>query len=280
MADVSTGAAASAVGLRSAAELVDYVETVGVNKSRLPIQSTMVLGILAGIFIGLGSMVYTMVTSDTTLSFAGRQLLGGLTFCLGLVLVVVAGAELFTGNVLMVVAWSRGKITGGQVLRNWLLVLLANLIGSVLLAALVLYSGNLGLNKGLVATHALEIAGHKDGLNYVTAFFSGVMCNLLVCLAVWLSYAGRTVADKILAVLFPIMTFVACGFEHSVADMYFTPLGLMLRASGVVAPGVASVTFGDTVGHLIVVILGNVVGGGLLVGLLYHWAYRAKPTAA
>lgn len=280
MADVNTGAAASAVGLRSAAELVDYVETVGVNKSRLPLQSTMVLGILAGMFIGLGSMVYLMVTSDTTLSFAGRQLLGGLTFCLGLVLVVVAGAELFTGNVLMVVAWSRGKITGGQVIRNWLLVLLANLIGSVLLAALVLYSGTLGLNKGLVATHALEVAGHKDSLNYVTAFFSGVMCNLLVCLAVWLSYAGRTVADKILAVLFPIMTFVACGFEHSVADMYFMPLGLMLRASGVVATGVASVTLGGTVGHLIVVILGNIVGGGLLVGLLYHWAYRVKPSAA
>ena len=280
MADVNTGAAASTVGLRSAAELVDYVETVGVNKSRQPLQSTMVLGILAGMFIGLGSMVYTLVTSDTTLSFAARQLLGGLTFCLGLVLVVVAGAELFTGNVLMVVAWSRGKITGSQVLRNWLLVLLANLIGSVLLGVLVLYSGTLGLNKGAVAVHALEVAGKKDGLNFLTAFVSAIMCNLLVCLAVWLSYAGRTVADKILAVIFPIMTFVACGFEHSVADMYFTPLGLMLRASGVVAPGVASVTFGDTVGHLIVVILGNVVGGGLLVGLLYHWAYRAKPTAA
>lgn len=280
MADVSTGAAASAVGIRTSAELVDYVETVGVNKANLPLQSTMVLGILAGMFIGLGSLVYTMFTSDTTLSFGTRQLVGGLVFCLGLILVVVAGAELFTGNVLMVVAWTRGRITASQVVRNWLLVLLANLIGSVLLAFIVLYSGVLGLNKGLVATHALEVAGHKDSLNYVTAFFSGVMCNLLVCLGVWLSYAGRTVADKILAVLFPIMTFVACGFEHSVADMYFMPLGLMLKASGVVATGVASVTFGGTLLHLIVVILGNIVGGGLLVGLLYHWAYRPKTTAA
>ena len=280
MADVNTGAAASTVGLRSAAELVDYVETVGVNKSRQPLQSTMVLGILAGMFIGLGSMVYTLVTSDTTLSFAARQLLGGLTFCLGLVLVVVAGAELFTGNVLMVVAWSRGKITGSQVLRNWLLVLLANLIGSVLLGVLVLYSGTLGLNKGAVAVHALEVAGKKDGLNFLTAFVSAIMCNLLVCLAVWLSYAGRTVADKILAVIFPIMTFVACGFEHSVADMYFLPLGLMLRASGVVGAGVGNVSLGETVAHLIVVILGNIVGGGLLVGLLYHWAYRPKPATA
>ncbi|WP_407539086.1 formate/nitrite transporter family protein [Deinococcus radiomollis] len=280
MADVNTGAAASTVGLRSAAELVDYVETVGVNKSRQPLQSTMVLGILAGMFIGLGSMVYTLVTSDTTLSFAARQLLGGLTFCLGLVLVVVAGAELFTGNVLMVVAWSRGKITGSQVLRNWLLVLLANLIGSVLLGVLVLYSGTLGLNKGAVAVHALEVAGKKDGLNFLTAFVSAIMCNLLVCLAVWLSYAGRTVADKILAVIFPIMTFVACGFEHSVADMYFLPLGLMLRASGVVGAGVGNISLGETVAHLIVVILGNIVGGGLLVGLLYHWAYRPKPATA
>ena len=278
MADVS--AATSEVDLRSAAGLVDYVETVGVHKARLPVQSAMVLGILAGMFIGLGCLVYTMVTSDTSIPFASRQLLGGLTFCLGLVLVVVAGAELLTGNILMVVAWANGKLRVGDLLRNWGLVALGNLIGSVLLAVIVLYSGVLGLNKGLVATHALEVAGHKDGLNFVTAFFSGVMCNLLVCLAVWLSYAGRTVADKILAVIFPIMTFVALGFEHSVADMYFIPLGLMLKASGVVATGAASVTFGSTVSHLIVVILGNIVGGGLLVGLLYHWAYRVKPEAA
>jgi formate transporter len=279
MADTNGAAAASAVGMRSAVELVDYVETVGVNKAGLSAQPTVILGMLAGMFIGLGSLIYTLFTSDATLGFGARQLVGGLVFCLGLVLVVAAGAELFTGNVLMVVAWARGRITGAQVMRNWGLVLVGNLLGSVLLAVIVLYSGVLGLNKGLVATHALEVAGHKDGLSFVTAFFSGVMCNLLVCLAVWLSYAGRTVADKILAVIFPIMTFVACGFEHSVADMYFIPLGLMLKASGVVATGVASVTFGSTVAHLIVVILGNVVGGGLLVGLLYHWAYRAKPAA-
>jgi formate transporter len=282
MADVNTGTApvAAPAGLRTAAELVDYVETVGVNKAVLPVQSTMWLGILAGMFIGLGSMVYTMFTSDATLGFGVRQVVGGLVFCLGLVLVVVAGAELFTGNVLMLVAWSRGRITMAAVLRNWGLVLLANLIGSVLLAALVLYSGNLGLNKGAVAIHALEVAGKKDGLNFLTAFVSAIMCNLLVCLAVWLSYAGRTVADKILAVLFPIMTFVACGFEHSVADMYFLPLGLMLRASGVVGAGVGNVNIGETVAHLIVVILGNIVGGGLLVGLFYHWAYRPKTATA
>ena len=279
MADTNGAAAASAVGMRSAVELVDYVETVGVNKAGLSAQPTVILGMLAGMFIGLGSLIYTLFTSDATLGFGARQLVGGLVFCLGLVLVVAAGAELFTGNVLMVVAWARGRITGAQVMRNWGLVLVGNLLGSVLLAVIVLYSGVLGLNKGLVGTHALEVAGHKDGLSFVTAFFSGVMCNLLVCLAVWLSYAGRTVADKIQAVIFPIMTFVACGFEHSVADMYFIPLGLMLKASGVVATGVASVTFGSTVAHLIVVILGNVVGGGLLVGLLYHWAYRAKPAA-
>ena len=152
-------------------------------------------------------------------------------------------------------------------------------VGPSLVAALVLYSGTLGLNKGLVARHALEVAGHKDSLSFVTALTSGVLCNLLVCLAVWLAYAGRTVADKVLAVLFPITTFVACGFEHSVADMYFLPLGLMLRASGVVATGTVSVTLGATVWHLLVVTLGNIIGGGLLVGLMYHWAYRVKPAA-
>jgi formate transporter len=273
---VAEANAAGVAGLRSAAELVDYVETVGVHKATLTPQSTAVLGIMAGIFIGLGSMVYTMVTSDPALSFTARQLLGGLAFCLGLVLVVIAGAELLTGNILMLVAWANRKITFSQVARNWATVALANLVGSVLLAVLVLYSGNLGLNKGLVATHALEVAGHKDSLSFITALVSGILCNLLVCLAVWMSYAGRTVADKILAVVFPITTFVACGFEHSVADMYLLPLGLMLRASGVVAPGMASVTFGSTVWHLLVVLVGNVIGGGVLVGLMYHWAYRGK----
>ena len=264
------------MGLRAAAELVEYVEGVGVKKAQLPLQATLVLGVLAGMFIGLGCMIYTMITSDTTLSFAARQLLGGLSFCVGLVLVVVGGAELFTGNVLMAVAWAGGKLRLSDLLRNWGVVLLANLAGSVLLGLLVLYSGTLGLNKGLVAAHALEIAGKKDHLNYLTAFFSAVMCNILVCMAVWLAYAGRTVADKILAVLFPITTFVACGFEHSVADMYFLPLGLMLRASGVQGSGAAFVTVPETVLHLLTVILGNIIGGGLLVGLMYHWGYRAR----
>ena len=190
---------------------MEYVETVGVHKSQLPHQSTLVLGILAGSFIGLGCLIYTLVTADTGLSFAPRQLLGGLTFCLGLVLVVVAGAELLTGNMLMTVAWASGKLRAADLIRNWSLVALANLIGSVLLAVLVLYSGVLMLDQGQVARHALEVAAHKDGLNLGTALVSGVMCNLLVCLAVWLSYAGRTATDKILGVLFPITTFVACG---------------------------------------------------------------------
>lgn len=277
MAEVAAGA--GAVGLRSAGELVDYVETVGVNKSRLPLQSSVVLGILAGVFIGLGSMVYLMVTSDATLGFAARQLLGGLVFCLGLILVVIAGAELLTGNILMTVAWANGKLRGGDLLRNWGVVALANLLGSVLLALLVMYSGVLGLNKGAVATHAVEVAARKDHLSFLTTLASAVMCNLLVCLGVWLSYAGRTVVDKIVAVLFPITAFVACGFEHSVADMFLLPLGLMLRGAGVVGAGVASVTLWDTVWHLLVVIVGNIIGGGVLVGLMYHWAYRVRPEA-
>ncbi|GGJ61617.1 formate/nitrite transporter family protein [Deinococcus aquiradiocola] len=273
-------AAANTVALRAAAELAEYVETVGVNKASLPARSAVVLGVLAGIFIGLGSMVYTMVTSDPTLGFAARQLLGGLSFCVGLVLVVVAGAELLTGNILMTLAWASGKLRFSDLARDWSRVALANLVGAVLLAVIVLYSGTLGLNRGLVATHALEIAAKKDSLPYLTAFFSAVLCNLLVCLAVWLAYAGRTVTDKILAVLFPITVFVACGFEHCVADMYFLPLGLMLKASGVTGAGMAAVTPGASLLHLLVVIAGNIVGGGLLVGLMYHWAYRARPATA
>lgn len=263
----------------SGRELVSIVEEVGVKKAHLPIRSTVLLGILAGAYIGLGSMVYTLVTSDVGLGFAARQLLGGLSFALGLILVVVAGAELLTGNLLMTVAWSAGRLRPGQVLANWLIVAVSNYLGAAGLAWLVLHSGNLTLNSGAVATHAVAIAAHKTSLPFWTAFTSAILCNLLVCLAVWMAYAARSVAGKIAAIIFPITAFVAAGFEHSVANMYLLTMGVMLHASGIRAAGDATVNVHGMIGNLIPVILGNVVGGGVIVGLFYHFAYP-RPSAA
>ncbi|MEK7825079.1 MAG: formate/nitrite transporter family protein, partial [Nitrospirota bacterium] len=209
-------------------EIAERVENIGVTKARMTFLSMAILGILAGGFIGLGALYFTLVTSDPNLGFAAARVLGGLTFSLGLILVVVAGAELFTGNNLLVMAWTSKKITTSELLRNWLIVFAANSAGAIGLAFLVLFSNYGGMNGGSVGIHALKIASAKVSLPFWEAMFKGIMCNILVCLAVWMVMAGRTVTDKILAVLFPISAFVAAGFEHSIANMYFIPLGILL----------------------------------------------------
>jgi formate transporter len=210
-------------------EIAERVETIGVAKARLPLISLATLGILAGGFIGLGALYFTLVTSDTSLGFAASRLLGGLAFSLGLILVVVAGAELFTGNNLLVMAWASNKITTKELIVNWIIVYLANLAGALGLVFLVVWSNHWQMNGSAVGTNAVKIAAVKAALPFWEAFFKGMVCNILVCLAVWLALAGRSVIDKIVAVIFPISAFVAAGFEHSIANMYFIPLGLMLK---------------------------------------------------
>ena len=205
-------------------EIARRVEEVGVAKARMPFLPLFMLGVLAGGFIGLGSLYFTLVTSDPTLGFAASRLLGGLTFSLGLVLVVVAGAELFTGNNLIAMAWAEGKVTSAEVLRNWFVVCAADFAGAAGLAVFVYLSGHLGTNGGVVATQAVKIAAAKAALPAAEAFFRGVPCNILVCMAVWMAFAGRSVVDKAIAIVFPISAFVAAGFEHSIANMYFFPV--------------------------------------------------------
>ena len=187
------------------------------------------LGVLAGGFIGLGALYFTLVISDSSLSFAASRLLGGLTFSLGLILVVVAGAELFTGNNLLVMAWASRRITTKELIANWIIVYLANLAGALGLVFLVVLSHHWQMNSNAVGINAVKIAVAKAALPFWEAFFKGIVCNILVCLAVWLALAGRSVTDKIFAVIFPISAFVAAGFEHSVANMYFIPLGILLK---------------------------------------------------
>ncbi len=247
------------------AEVAAMVETIGVRKAALSFQKTFVLALLAGAFIAFGGMFFTVAITETGLGFGPTRLLGGAAFSLGLILVVVAGAELFTGNNLIVMAWASRRITLLQLLRNWLLVYFGNLAGAVATAAIVHWSGILGLGDGAAAGTARDIASAKVLLPFGEAFFRGVLCNTLVCLAVWLCVAAHSVVSKILAILFPITAFVALGFEHSVANMYLIPIGYLA--------GAENVTVMTFLANLVPVTLGNIVGGSVLVALVYWVVY-------
>jgi formate/nitrite transporter len=224
------------------------------------------LAILAGAFIGFGGAAYTAVMTGVDASFGPSRLLGGVVFSLGLILVIIGGAELFTGNALMVMAAVDRKITIRQMLRSWAIVYAGNLVGA---AGLAIAVGLAGLLDGPMGLTAAEIPQAKAALHPIEAFMRGALCNALVCLAIWLSFAARTAAGKILAILWPISAFVLLGFEHSVANMYFFPQG-WIAGSGV--------TSGDALASMIWVTLGNVAGGAGGVALAYRFAYLAQPT--
>lgn len=263
-------------------QIAEKVDNIGVAKARLPLLSMVMLGILAGAYIGLGALYFTLVKSESGFGFATGQVLGGVSFSLGLLLVVVAGAELFTGNNLLAMAWADKKITTAELLNNWVVVCAANFIGATGLAVLVFLSGHTELNQGAIAEQYLKIAEAKCSLPFWTAFFRGVLCNVLVCMAVWMALAGRSVIDKAVAIVFPISAFVAAGFEHSIANMYFIPLAMLIKALGDTgATTVAeSVTWLGFIGNLIPVILGNLVGGSVLVGFVYHIIYLREQPAS
>jgi formate transporter len=260
------------------AQIAQRIESVGVTKARLPTLPLLMLGVLAGAFIGLGAMLFALVKSDAALGFATGALLGGLVFSLGLLLVVVAGAELFTGNNLLAMAWADGRITSREVLRNWVLVCAANFVGAAALALLVFASGHAELNGGAIGQTVVKIALAKQELSPAQAFFRGVLCNVLVCMAVWMAMAGRSVVDKAVAVVPPVTAFVAAGFEHSIANMYFMPLAMLLQHFGPEAlAATPPITWAGMLGNLLPVIAGNLLGGSVLVGLSYHLIYRRGP---
>lgn len=255
-------------------EIATRVETIGVAKARFAWLPLLFLSALAGAFIGLGSLYFVIVVSDASLSFAAGRVLGGVVFSLGLILVVVAGAELFTGNNLLVMAWAGRQISTTELLRNWAIVCVGNFLGATGLAVLVYLSGHPEMNHGAIAQEYLRIGAAKVGLPFWTAFFRGVLCNVLVCLAVWMALAGRSVVDKAVAIVFPISAFVAAGFEHSVANMYFIPLAMMLQNLDPIAMTTHALTWGGFFNNLVPVLLGNILGGSVFVGLVYHFIYQ------
>lgn len=263
---------------------------IGVRKAQLDHLSTMALAILAGAFIALGALFSTTVVAGAGdhLPFGVIRLLAGLVFSLGLILVLVGGAELFTGNTLIVMAWANRMVTSGQLLTNWLLVYLGNFIGALATAMLVVASGQYTFGQGAVGAAALATATTKVTLGFGEAVALGILCNVLVCLAVWLTFSARSTTDRILSIIPPISGFVAAGFEHSIANMYFLPVALLIKAA---APETFWTTIGRAptdyplltwerflIGNLLPVTLGNLIGGTLLVGGVY-WFIYLRPKA-
>lgn len=246
-------------------QMAQLVSGIGVRKAKMPLLQLWMLGLLAGAFIAFGAMFFTLVITGNQLGFGLGRTLGGLAFSLGLILVIVGGAELFTGNNLIVMAWADSRVSSAALLRNWSVVYAANFAGALGSVVLVWYSGTLDSGGGAVGHTAAAITAAKLELGFGEAFVRGVLCNTLVCLAVWLCFSARNVSGKVLCIVFPITAFVALGFEHSVANMYLIPIG-MLAAHG-------DIDVFALAGNLLPVTLGNIVGGSGFVALTYWVIY-------
>jgi formate/nitrite transporter len=266
------------------AEMASKAADIGVRKAAMGVVPTFVLAILAGAFIALGAAFATTVAAGATglLPFGIVRLVAGVAFSLGLILVIVGGAELFTGNNLLAMAWAAGRISVASIVRNWAIVYAGNLVGAVGTAVLVVVAGQYLFGDGAVGAVALSTATAKAGLDPLRAFVLGILCNGLVCLAVWLTYSARTTTDRILAIVPPIAAFVAMGFEHSVANMYFIPVGILIRAAapdsfwtsiGGARDGYLGLDAAGLIGNLVPVTLGNIVGGTVLVAAVYWLVY-------
>jgi len=268
-------------------EMARRAEYIGVRKAEAAALTMFALAVLAGAFIGLGAVFATTIAAGTSAAwpYGVSKLLVGLVFCLGLILVIVGGAELFTGNNLIVMAWASGKVTTAALMRNWVIVYIGNFVGSIGTAAMVFLSRQYTFGGGAIGQTALSIANGKVQLTFIQALALGVLCNALVCLAVWLTFSARSTVDKIAAIIFPITAFVAAGFEHSIANMYFIPIGLLIKnldpaftsAAGLDLSGLTWSAF--ILKNLIPVTIGNILGGSLLVAAVY-WAIflrRSEP---
>lgn len=282
------------------AEMAKRAEYVGVRKAEAPAMTLFALAILAGAFIAMGAIFSTTVAAGgisirdaagepaftTGVPYGITRLLAGLVFCLGLILVVVGGAELFTGNNLIVMAWANGKVSSAALLRNWIIVYAGNFVGSIGTAILLYLSKQFMNGGGAVGLTALNIAKAKVELDFMQAIALGVLCNALVCLAVWMTFSARSTLDKIAAILFPITGFVAAGFEHSIANMYFIPVAIFIKdfagegfwqLIGKTPADYASISWGTfVINNLIPVTIGNIIGGVVLVAAIY-WLVYLRP---
>ena len=253
-------------------------EAAGVAKASLPAPKAFLLAMFAGAFIAIGGLFFTVFLSDASLGWGAQRFVGGLAFCLGLVLVLICGAELFTGNSLMVCALKSKKITFVQMLKAWAIVWIGNFVGALFVVFLIYMAAIYKLNGEAVANTMVSVAAGKVTIDAVTIFFRGILCNIFVCLAVWIGTAGKSVVDKVVGILLPIAAFVACGFEHCVANMYILPMGILMHSFGYGADvaGADALNAAGLALNLSVATLGNIVGGALIVALGYWFIYANK----
>jgi formate transporter len=261
-------------------------EEVGVKKATTDTLTLLALSVLAGAFIAFGAIFATTVSAGGTgLPYGVMRLLTGLVFSVGLILVIVGGAELFTGNNMIVMAWANGKVSTAALLLNWTVVFVGNFAGAILTAALMFFTTQYTFGAGSVGLAALSTAEAKAALDFVPALVLGIMCNVLVCLAVWMCYGARTTVDRVVTIIPPITAFVAAGFEHSIANIYFMPMGLFIKTGasdsfwssiGKTAADYPALTWGGFIGNLVPVTIGNIIGGSVMVAAVYWFIYLRK----
>lgn len=277
--------------LNTPEEVAKYTLEIGIKKAKMATFQTFLLSILAGAFIGFAAYGATAASHDIS-SYGLAKLVSAIVFGTGLMMVIIGGAELFTGNTLLVIAWREGKITLRQMLRNWSLVYSGNFIGAILMVSLLAFAGVWGNNGGLVGGATIKIAAYKTSYQFFQVVLLGILCNWLVCMAVWMSYSAKDVTGKIIAVFFPIMLFIVSGFEHAIANMYFIPAGILaagnpelVSLSGLGAEKLSYLTWkGFFLNNLIPATIGNIIGGALAVGMVYRLVYlkgaqKVKPVS-
>lgn len=269
------------MSIRSSKATYEYVVSVGEDKVKKTVDQSMVNAVLAGMFIALGGFA-AAVSSHAIENFSLAKLVSGFVFPVGLILVVICGAELFTGNILLVVAWLEKKISFKEMAKNWTLVYLGNLIGIAIIALMIFYSSLLDSNSGMLGAYAIKAASKKVSLSFSEALIRGILCNILVCMAVWGSYTSKSTTGKVLLLHLPVMAFIISGFEHSIANMYYFIIGFLAKgnevfreASHIGLDKINQIDLLHIINNLIPVTIGNIIGGTVFVGGLY-WLVNKK----
>ncbi len=268
------------------ASMAVRAEQSGVKRANTDPVTVLALSVLAGAFISFGAIFATTVTAGVGLPYGVARLLTGLVFSAGLLMVIIAGAELFTGNNLIVMAWASGKVKTRALLLNWVLSFTGNFVGAIATAVLVFYSTQYTFGDGAVGLVALNTANTKASLEFIPALMLGILCNALVCLAVWMCFSARTNIDRVVTAVPPIAAFAAAGFEHCIANIYFIPMGLFIKAGapqsfwaaiGKSASDFPGLTWNNFfIGNLLPVTMGNIIGGSIMIGAVYWFVYLRK----
>ena len=263
---------------------------VGIKKAQLPVFKLLLLGILGGAFIAFASEASNMAAHNIV-SVGLAKVLGGAVFTTGLMMVVITGAELFTGNSLLVVGFFERKFTWIKMLKNWFFVYIGNFIGSLIVVALIFYSGQLNFSDGGLGGFTIKVAVSKVNLTFIQGLTMGILCNWLVCMAIWMAFSTKDIAGKLLSIFFPIWLFITSGFEHCVANMYYIPMGILAKSNqtwvnaamglGVTPAKLQALNWGSFLkNNLLPVTLGNIIGGSLFVGMIYWLSFvyvKKKP---